>query len=102
MVGLGILLLVYFGTAILFSRRLRQRHTPTWEELGSWDFFWNNRIRNSLLLLGFMLRRRYASLHDRKLTWLGDATFLLLFVWVAVYFVSPHGGIPGCNLSAGN
>ncbi len=77
--GLAYLLVMYF----LFAR-LASRHAPTWEKIGSPEFFSSLHFATMLAVVGFLARRDYLELHDPVAARLGLSASLLLIVILAV------------------
>ena len=77
------------GLFVLYNRlcwQLRSKHESVWMSLGQPWFpsFDVSAMRSSFVLLGFVLRRRHATLGDKTLSALGDG---ILALYVAIFGV---------------
>jgi hypothetical protein len=69
-----------------FLKLLRKLFPMVWEDLGSPTPFMNNSIANSMLVVQYLLKRKYKVLGNANLTRLGD--FVLIFsIAYLIFFV---------------
>ncbi|RJQ49598.1 MAG: hypothetical protein C4538_02015 [Nitrospiraceae bacterium] len=65
---------------------LKEKHLETWNELGKPTLFFNNSIKNNLLVVKFLKTKKYLELHDSLLTkksqllWKYYIVYLILFI----------------------
>jgi hypothetical protein len=77
----------YLSVISYFFRYLRQHHEAVWIELGSPSLFLNNSIRNNLLVLKFLVLRRYRRIKDPRAIRLGNLTLVLLLAGLCIFLV---------------
>jgi hypothetical protein len=70
-------LLVSYATTSQLLRLLRERHPTVYDSLGQPTLFWNNSMKNSFAVLGFILGGRFRETHDSEVIRLGR--FLRVF-----------------------
>jgi hypothetical protein len=81
--------IMILGLFLLYNRlcwRLKFKHESVWTSLGQPWFpsFDVSAMRSSFVLLGFVLRRRHATLGDKTLSALGDG---ILVLYIAIFSV---------------
>jgi hypothetical protein len=72
---------VWFGLVFWFFRRLRLKHSGTWEAMGSPSLFWNNSPRSSWLFMKFLFTGAWKKLDDPALS----AVAWMMLAFHAVY-----------------
>jgi hypothetical protein len=80
----------------MFLYRLRHQFEGEWIRIGRPGLFSNNGIRGSLALLGYIWRREYSQLENRRLTSFGNFVrfvtfgfFVVFALTIAVFVLSP-------------
>jgi hypothetical protein len=76
---------VWFVLLSWFFRRLRNRHTATYETLGSPSLFWNNSPRNNWLFLKFLCSSRWRELGDPAIAY--AVRFMRIFLVIYLLFL---------------
>jgi hypothetical protein len=61
------MVVAWLGLVFWIFRRLRIRHSATYESIGSPSLFWNNSMRNNRLFLKFLFGPTRQHLGDRQL-----------------------------------
>jgi hypothetical protein len=56
--------IVGYATTAQLQRILRERHPAVYDSLGRPTLFWNNSMKNSFMMLEFILRGRFKETHD--------------------------------------
>jgi hypothetical protein len=66
-------------------RILADRHSATYQELGSPTLFLNNNIRNSFRFQKFLISQEYKDLNDQALTKLGNIGRIMTVIGIIVF-----------------
>ena len=85
LIVLGVLLLIHSCSWALILIYVKRRHPETWTQLGS-PMLFTSSVRNQWYW--FLIHRKYTSLNDPTLNWLGNLTLLSLATFAAVVFYS--------------
>jgi hypothetical protein len=79
-----------------FTRNLREHAAPEWQRLGRPTLFSRKSIRDEITFLFFILRRRYSTIENKKLNFLGNVLFgCLLTAWAAFLLLIIYGSSGG-------
>ena len=64
---LFVCVIVGWATAARLDRALRERHPGIYDSLGQPTPFWNNSMKNSFAMLGFIFSGRFRETQDREI-----------------------------------
>jgi hypothetical protein len=90
-------LIVSYTTMAQLHRALRERHPAIYDSLGQPTLFWNNSMKNSFAVLGFILSGRFRETDDLEVIRL--CRFIRAFNYAYLAFFAAVG-VAGFVLSA--
>jgi len=82
-ISLWLIVIAGYVIGFFLRRTIKASHPGTWNALGQPSLF-HNKMANSLLWTGFVLRRKYRSLGDPKITRLGNIYCSLVVALLAI------------------
>lgn len=78
---------VWFGMVSRLYKTLESEHPDIYEDMGKPTLFWNNSPRSAVVLVKFIMRKKYIHLGNMNLTRLGNFMYWFFIAYLLLFSV---------------